>query len=115
MNNRPKNKWERKIYDRLFNEGGIVYRNGHPDLMSNINGYIVAIEVKAIPSQILSIEQQDMMELLHSIGVICYKWNPQDKFVALFPNSPTMDEVFYGEGTVPYNKDNPIRDTEVKE
>lgn len=92
-NKRPNNMWEREIYNRILRNHGSPYRNGYPDILAKVNGYIIAIEVKPSQKTNLRPTQKEVMELLNSVGILCYKWNPQEGYVALFPDTLPIDQI----------------------
>jgi len=84
---RPRNKYERQIWDKLFNKGWLVYHNGIPDIIAEHGKSLIAIEVKATKQYELSPEQIEVMAMLNRHGVKCLKWSPDGGFETIFPQA----------------------------
>ena len=88
---KPKNPREVALWEQLVADGYEVFRNGYPDIMARKDGKIIAIEVKATANQSLRQDQLDMMELLMSLGVPCFKWSPDSKLIRIAPSQSILE------------------------
>lgn len=78
--NKPKNKAELELWNKLECDGWFISKKGWPDFACFKNGDFMAIEGKPKSTHNLKRAQQRTMNALKWSGVKCLRWSPDGGF-----------------------------------
>lgn len=79
----PENKAERLFFNMMKKDGWDVTRKGWPDYICFKDGELAIVEIKPKSTHRLKGRQQQVMEILSTYGIRCYRWSPNSGFIRI--------------------------------